>query len=114
MFSREFVLVFEEIVFLLFGFINDVRVEELETGVVLDVLLSGTGFLGGVLLNDFISPTDEVSVGHFGVFLEHSEGVFVIVSEMFFDHCSHVFDGVCEHFFFLLSFFIDVSVVVLG
>lgn len=113
MFSREFVLIFEEFVFLLFGFINDVGVEELETGVILNVLLSSTGFLWWILLNDFISPAHEVSVRDFGVFFEHSQCVFVVVSEMFFDHWSHVFDGVGKHFFFFLSLFFNVFAVVL-
>jgi hypothetical protein len=83
----------------------------LETGVVLNVLLSGTGFLGAVLFNDFISSAHEVSIGYFGIFLEHAKGIFVLGSEMFFDHLSHVFDGMRENFLFFLSLLLNVLVV---
>ena len=67
--------------------------------------------MGAVLFNDFISSAHEVSIGYFGIFLEHAKGIFVLGSEMFFDHLSHVFDGMRENFLFFLSLLLNVLVV---
>ena len=70
--SLKFIFISGKLVFLHFGFFHDVRIQQLQTGIVLNTFLSGSGLLSTVPFDYFFSSSHQVSVWDLGIGFLHS------------------------------------------